>query len=118
MDVAGISGLMEDIGVSFGLPLFFLGLALANIRISSRRKYAGLKLRVSLVFSITLFAYLICSLMFQDRFVLGTIWKQNPILYSLVYAIGSVLVLAGIAALVYSKLRPALWRRNDAEPEA
>jgi hypothetical protein len=115
MDVAGISGLMEDIGVSFGLPLFFLGLALANIRLSSRRKYAGLKLRLSLVFSIALFAYLISSLLFQDRFVLGAIWKENPVLFSLVYAVGSILVLAGIAGVAYWKLRPTLWQRSDTE---
>jgi hypothetical protein len=117
MIVAGVSGLIEDIGVSFGLPLFFLCLALVNIRVSSRRKYAGLKLRVSLVFSIGLFGYLISSLMLQDRFVLASIWKGSPALYSLLYVVGAVLVLVGIAGLAYWKLRPSLWRQNDSEPE-
>lgn len=117
MNIAGIGGLMADLKFSFGLPLFFFGLALVNIRLSSRRKYAGLKLRVSLVFSIALFACLLCTLLFQDRSVLGAIWNDNPVLFSSVYATGSALVLAGIAGVAYWKLRPALWRGNDTEAE-
>jgi len=117
MDIAGIGGFAEDIGVSFGLPILFICLALANIRISSRRKYAGLKLRLSLIFSIALFAYLFTSLMLQDRTVLAAIWQDNPVLYSFVYFVGGVLILAGIVALAYWQLRPALWRRNESELE-
>lgn len=117
MDIVGIGGLAEDIGVSFGLPILFICLALANIKISSRRKYAGLKLRLSLIFSIALFTYLITSLMFQDRVVLASVWKDNPVLYSFVYSVGGVLVLVGISTLAYWKLRPELWRQNDSESE-
>lgn len=118
MTVAGVSGLMEDIGVSFGLPLCFLCLALTNIRLSSRRRYAGLKLRISLIFSIALFLYLLPSLMLQDRCVLKAIWKGNPQLFSFLYAVGVAVVLGGIAGLVYWRLRPNLWRQSDIEPEA
>jgi hypothetical protein len=49
--------------------------------------------------------------------VLGAIWEKSPILFSLVYAIASALVLAGIAGVTYWKLRPTLWQRNDTEAE-
>lgn len=109
-----VSGLIQDIGVSFGLPLLFLLLALANIKFS-RRKYSGLKLRFSLIFVIGLFAYLICTLMSQDRRVLEAIWRSSPTFYSLVYSLAVVLVLCGIGALIYWKLRPEMWRRNSDE---
>jgi hypothetical protein len=113
--VAGISGLMKDIAVSFALPLLFLCLALVNIKLSSRRKYAGLKLRLSLIFSIGLFLYLLFSLMLQDRFVLEAIWRSSPAFFSCLYTVTAVLVCTGIAGLTYWQLRPKLWRQNGAD---
>jgi hypothetical protein len=119
MAIEGVSGLAGDIAVSFGLPILFICLASANIAISSRRKrnYAGLKLRLSLIFSIGLFVYLITSLMFQDRLVLASIWQGSPLLYSFVFSLSGLLVFSGITTLAYWKLRPQLWRRNDNELE-
>jgi phosphoglycerol transferase MdoB-like AlkP superfamily enzyme len=114
MSDLNMSGLIQDIGVSFGLPLLFLLLALANIKFS-RRKYSGLKLRFSLIFVIGLFAYLICTLMFQDRAVLKAIWQSSPTVYSLAYGLGVILVLFGIGALIYWKLRPAMWQAKNNE---
>ncbi len=116
MDNVSLGGLVEDICVSFGLPLLFICLALANISISKsrgNRKHAGLKLRLSLIFSIALFTYLICSLMFQDRLLLAAIWQANPVLYSIVYSVAVFFVLCGVLALGYWQLRPGLWRRNE-----
>jgi NADH:ubiquinone oxidoreductase subunit 2 (subunit N) len=115
MGIVGIDGLIEDICVSFGLPILFLCLALANIKFSSRRKFNGLKMRLSLTFAITLFAYLICTLMFQDRAVLEAISHRNPVFYLLVYSVAGVLIFVSIGALAYWKLRPELWRRNHHE---
>ena len=115
MSDLNFSGLIEDIGVSFGLPFLFLLLALANIKVSSRRKSA-LKLRLSLVFAIALFAYLISALMFQNRTVLESLWNSSPVLYSLAYSLGVLLVLSGIGALIHWKLRPELWRGSNREP--
>lgn len=112
-DIVGVGGLAEDIGVSFGLPILFMSLALVNITISSRRRYAGLKLRLSLIFSIALFTYLILSLLFQDRLVLSAIWHSGPVLYSFVYSVAGVSVLVGVVGLAYWKLRPELWRGGD-----
>jgi hypothetical protein len=116
MSDLNVSGLMEDIGVSIGLPLLFFVLALANIKFS-RQKYAELKLRLSLVFVIALFAYLICTLTFQDSSILKAIWAGSPIFYSLVYSLLILLVLFGIGALIYWKLRPIMWRRNRSAPD-
>jgi amino acid transporter len=116
-----VARLVGDICVSFGLPLLFICLALANIAISStrgNRKYARLKLRLSLAFSIAVFLYLICSLMFQDRFVLMSLWQRNRVFYSLVYSAAGFLTFAGLGMLVYWKLRPDLWRQNDEELES
>ena len=113
--------LVGDICFSFGLPFVFICLALANIAISSargNRKYAGLKRRLSFIFSIVLFLYLICSLMFQDRSVLMSLWQGNRVFYSLVYSASGFLTFAGLGVLVYWKLRPNLWRQNDGELES
>jgi hypothetical protein len=109
-----VGRLVEDIGVSFGLPFLFLLLALVNIKLS-RRTYSGLKLRLSLIFVMVLFGYLICSLMFQDREALEAIWRSSPVFYSLVYSLGAIFVVCGIVALTYWKLRPEMWRRNSNE---
>jgi hypothetical protein len=75
MSVDGIGGLLEDLGISFGIPLLFLLLALANIKFSSG-KHIDLKLKLSLIFAIALFAYLFGSLMHQDRQVLTVLWHR------------------------------------------
>ncbi|HET6169253.1 MAG TPA: hypothetical protein VFE01_03685 [Terracidiphilus sp.] len=111
MSDLNISGLIEDIGVSVGLPVLFLLLALANIKFSSRSN-SELKLRLSLAFAIVLFAYLICTLMLQDGTVLESLWKRSPVLYSLAYSLGVLMVLTGIGAMIHWKLRPKLWRKK------
>jgi hypothetical protein len=121
MNNVSLGGLVEDICVSFGLPLLFICLALANISISKsrgNRKNAGLKLRLSLVFALALFTYLICSLMFQDRLLLVSIWQANPVLYSFVYSVAVCLVLCGVLALGCWQLRPGLWRSNENDQRA
>ena len=117
MGIPGIGGLLENIGVSFGLPILFVCLALVNIKVSSRRKSSGLKMRLSLIFAIGLFAYLICTLMFQDRTILAAIWRQSPIVFSVVFALTCLLVVMSIAGLVYWKLRPELWKQRGTEED-
>ena len=112
MIVPGVGGLIDDIAVSFAVPAVGLVLALINIRFTPRSKYNALKLRIFLVFLLFLFAFLVSSLMYQDRAVLKALWQDNPILYSLVYLLNGALVVAGVAVLVYWKLRPELWRGN------
>jgi hypothetical protein len=71
-----------------------------------------------LAFSIAIFLYLICSLMFQDRLVLVSLWQSDRVLYSFVYFAAGLLTLAGLGVLVYWKLRPDLWRHNDGALES
>jgi len=116
-----VARLVGDICVSFGLPFLFICLALANIAISrarGNRKFAGLKLRLCLIFAIALFFYCICSLMSQDRFVVMSLWQSDRVFYSFVYSAAGILTFSGLVVLVYWKLRPDLWRQNDGELES
>src|ERR1039457_1636522 len=110
MIVAGVGGLIDDIAVSFAVPGVCLVLALMNIRFTPRSKYNALKLRIFLVFVLFLFVFLLSSLMYQDRAVLKALLQDNPVLYSFAYFTSGALVVAGLAGLVYWKLRPELWR--------
>jgi hypothetical protein len=115
MIVAGVGGLIDDIAVSFAVPAACLVLALINIRFTPRSKYNALKLRMFLVFVLFLFVFLLSSLMCQDRAVVKALWQDNPVLYSLAYFLSGALIVAGVAGLVYWKLRPELWRGKGRE---
>jgi len=105
-------GLLQDIGISFMVPTFFICLVFANIRIASRSRYNGLKLRLSLLFAIALFGYSICNLMYQDRYMLLSFWQQNRLLATLIYVGSCCATLLGIIALINWKLRPTMWKTN------
>jgi len=115
MIVTGIDGLIQDITVSFVLPAVGLVLALINTRFTPRSKYNALKLRLFLIFLLFLFVFLLTSLMYQDRAVLKALLQDNPVLYSFSYFTSGALVVAGLAGLVYWKLRPELWRGKGRE---
>lgn len=72
-------------------------------------------MRRILAFVILLFMFSICTVTVQDRAILVSLWQMSPVLYSFAYSVGGVLVLVGIGALVYWKLRPELWRRSHRE---
>lgn len=115
MITVDVYGLTQDVLVSFGLPALALVLASINIRFTPRSKYNALKLRLFLVFVLFLFVFLLSSLMYQDRAVLIALWQDNPVLYSLAYFLSGAVVIAGVAGLVYWKLRPELWRGKGAD---
>ena len=117
MYVAGVDGLIEDIKVAFVLPV--VGFIVFSIitKLTPHSKVNALMQRLSLIFVILLFAVGLNTLMFQDRFALAALWEENPVFYSLVYCIGIVLIIAGVASLVYWKLRPQLWHRKEADSE-
>ena len=115
MIVPGMDGLIQDIEVSFGLPAVGFVLALINIRFTPRSKYNALKLRLFLIVVLLMFAYCVSSVISQDRAVLRALWQDNPVLCSFVYFLGGALVVAGVAGLVYWKLRPELWRGKGRE---
>ncbi len=116
MIVVGVDRLIEDIEVSFWLPAVTFAMMTILTKLTSRsergKASAPLTIRISLIFVLLLFAFTISCTMYQDRGVLLSLWERSPVLYSLLYLIGGALILAGIAALVYWKLRPALWRRT------
>lgn len=113
--IVGVGGLIDDIAVSFMVPTVCLVLALINIRFTPRSKYNALKLRIFLVFVLFLFVFLLSSLMCQDRAVLKALWQDNPVLYSFAYFLSGAAVVAGVAGLVFWKLRPDLWRGKGRE---
>ncbi len=115
MSIPGVDGLIEDLKVTFAVPAAGLIIALMNIRFTPRSKFNGLKLRLFLVFVLLLFATSLSVLMFQDRAVLKALWQSNPTLYSVVYLLSTVVVVIGVSALAYWKLRPAVWTWKDRE---
>jgi hypothetical protein len=116
MDVPGVDGLIEDIKMSIWIPaVTFILFSLAE-RLTPHARENTVTRKLPLIFVILLFAIGFSTLMFQDRAVLLALWEESPILYSLVYPIAGALIIAGIGALAYWKLRPELWRRKDLEP--
>jgi hypothetical protein len=111
----GINKLAEDIEYCFVAPIIVLCLGFANSRLPLNRNDSAFRMRLILSLAILLFTFSLCAIMVQDRAILISLWKESPILYSFVYLVGSVLVLVGIYALVYWKLRPGLWRQNHRE---
>jgi hypothetical protein len=110
MEVAAISKLIEDIGGSLIAPIVFLVLGFANSRLPWNRQSRGLRLRLTLSLALLLFVFAVCVLMFQDRVLLATLWRDQPVLYSFVYTASVVIGVFGIVRLISWKLRPKLWR--------
>lgn len=112
MNVGSVDGLIEDIKMAFGLPA--LGFVMFSIitRLTPHSKVNALMQRLSLVFVILLFVTALSVLMFQDRDELIAIWRTSPLIYTFVYSICSLIIIAAIACLTYWKLRPELWSRK------
>ena len=110
MDVSGVTELLEDIKVAFVLPIVGFIMFWILLKVTPRSKFNAVLRRLSLIFVLALFVVVLSTLMFQDRSVLIALWTQNPLLFSSVYALFSVVVATGIAVLCYSKLRPSFWK--------
>lgn len=115
MEIAGLNGLIKDVEFAFVLPFVGFVLALINIKMTPRSRFNQLKLRLSLSFVILLFVCLLSILLFQDRAVLKSLWQSSPLLYSLLYFIGTILVIGGLWGLVNWKLQPMMWRKDQQE---
>lgn len=111
----GINKLTEDIGFCFVAPIFVLCMGFANSRLPWNRRDSAFRMRLILSLAILLLTFSLCTMMIQDRAILISLWNESPILYSFVYSVGGTLILVGIGALVYWKLRPVLWRQNHHE---
>ncbi len=108
MTIEGVPGLLEDIRVSFILPIVVYVMAALNVKFSNY-KYDTLMLRLSLSFCVLGFVVFFSSLMWEDRDVLAALWRASPTRYSAIFASSAVLILGILAFLVWSKLRPELW---------
>lgn len=112
-----VGRLIEDLRAAFLIPGIGLGITLVNIRLTRDPQSRNLRLRVMLSFLLALFLALLGTALVQNRSVLAELWNANSILYSLVYAGGGALVIAGVALVVYWKLRPQLWRDGSSSPK-
>jgi hypothetical protein len=115
--VPGLDGLIQDLAVSFGLPL--VGFILFSIvgNLTHRSRVHNLLRRISIAFILLAFVYLISNLMYQDRAVLVELWRSNPAAFSFVYTAGAILVVAGLVIVAYTQLRPGLWRQEYRESD-
>jgi amino acid transporter len=109
----GIKKLAGDIEFCFVVPILTLCFGLANSRLPWNRSDSAFRMRLILTLAILLFTFSICTVLVQDRAILANLWQMSPVLYSFVYSVGCALLLVGIGALVYWKLRPKLWRRSN-----
>ncbi len=105
-----IHRLLCDIGASFIAPTIVLCLGFANSRLPHNDWDRDFRLRLTLIFSTSLFLFTICVLMFQDRIFAVDLWKESPIFYSIVYLVFVAITALGLGAVVHWKLRPSLWR--------
>jgi hypothetical protein len=108
----GISKLAEDAGVLLVAPVLFLCFGLGNAMLPQNRKDSGFRTRLVLALALLFFLFAICTVIIQDRTILIGLWRQSPILYSLMYSIAGVLGIVGVGALFKWKLRPKLWRQS------
>lgn len=119
MTIEGVPGLLEDLEVSFGLPLLGFVMFALNRTVSGKlrrsKRNEPLLQRIAITFCLLLFLYLFISLMQQDRAVLAAVWHTSPTLYSLVYGTSTLLMFGGFFAIIWWKLRPTLWRTGNPE---
>ena len=113
MQVGNVNGLIGDVKVAFVLPIVAFVVFTVVTKFTPHSKVNALMQRLSLVFVLLLFMFLLSALMFQDRGELVAIWRSSPIAYTFVYAICSLIVVAIIACLTHWKLRPELWSRKQ-----
>jgi hypothetical protein len=110
-----VDRLIQDIEAPIKLLAISLFILYINSRMARRSESYLIIARATLTFLLFCFVVMLCGLMYQDRATLEALWMQNPPLYSLAYITGCILVLAGVAALSYWKLRPELWRKGNYE---
>jgi uncharacterized membrane protein YcjF (UPF0283 family) len=114
MDIPGIDGLIQDIEAPFVILAICLLLMYFNSRMARPSKFYLLNFRLVLSFFLLGFIAMLCALMYQDRAVLIALWEKNPVVYSLIYLMSCIFVIAVVAALAFWKLRPELWKlKND-----
>jgi apolipoprotein N-acyltransferase len=110
MIISDTEGLIKDIEFAFILPFVAFVMAMINIRMTPRSKFNSLKFRLSLSFVIALFVWLLSSLLLEDKRVLIALWIASPVLYSFLYSLSCLLVVAAVIGLLYWKLRPEKWK--------
>lgn len=113
--VEGVSKLAEDAGVLLVAPVLFLCFGLGNAMLPQNRADSEFRARLVLVLALLFFLFAICTVIVQDRVILISLWRQSPVLCSLMYLIAGVLSITGVVALFHWKLRPKHWRRSHHE---
>jgi hypothetical protein len=107
-----VDGLILDIKVAFGLPAVVFALYWVLCKLTPHAKIGPWLDRLFLSLVLLGFAVLMTTLMYQDSAVLKALWRGNPLLYSLVYAVSCVVIVAGLGTIAFFQLRPALWQRK------
>ena len=117
MDSPNASGLFGDIAVSYGLPALFFVMFAANrsfaSRVRTKREGVERRLRrIAIAFALLLFLAMFIALMLQDRPTLSYLFRNSPLLFSLISLLLVSATIALIATLFYSQLRPSLWKSD------
>jgi len=105
--------LIGNIEFSFVVPCVTVALGLLNVKLSPRSKINGTKLRIILSFSVILFVACVGATIYENQLALGTLFKDDPVVLTLVVLFIFVSLVIVLAGLIYWKLRPSLWTRHD-----
>jgi hypothetical protein len=112
-NIGALTKLAEDAALLVLAPFLFLCFGLANAMLPYNRSDRGFRTRLVLGLAVLLCVFAVCTVIVQDRAILIGVWRQNPVLYSLVYLICSVISILVLGALIHWKLRPKLWRSHS-----
>ena len=108
------SKLAEDAAVLLLAPFLFLCFGLANTKLPYNRHDRGFKARLVLSLAVLFCVFAVCTVIVQDRAILIGLWRQSPVVYSLVYLTCSVFSIFGLGALIHWKL----WRSHSESNES
>ena len=126
MSIGGVSGLIKDIEVSFGVPLILFAFIWVNVQFSkstwfryTRRWFSQQTIRIGIAVCLLGFAFLFgVVVIYQDWPILASLWQSSPIQFSLLYTAVAILIAAAISTIAWWKLRPSLWNVRNPEPNA
>jgi uncharacterized integral membrane protein len=119
MDAPNVSGLLEDIAVSYGLSalcfvLFTMNRAFANKVRAKNKDFENRLRRIAIAFILLLFLLMFSALMLQDRTTLSYLFSTSPFLFSLISLLLVSATMALIVTLFYWHPRPSLWKSDFA----
>jgi hypothetical protein len=113
MILSEIDKVLRDIEAPFILLVMTVTMLFMNRKITRPSISHPLTTPLALVFMLLGFITMLSALIYQDRSIFLSLWKHNPVLYSFLYLLGAVFVVAVVVSIFFWKVMPKLWRRKQ-----